>query len=768
MKKLLALVLALVMTLGLATVGANADYSDYDEVSFKEAVDVMTAVGVFQGNQGKFMPKAALDRASAAKLIAYLDLGADGAEGMPASQVFADVPATHWAAKYIAYCAAEGYIAGDGTNFYPASALSGYAFGKMLLGVLGYDAKIEGYLGNNWTIAVAKRMSSLGIANGVKNAPSNTLTREEAAQYCFNALFCDKVAYANPGSTITVGGVEIVTGASAAASTDQTLAEALGFNLEKVDADDNADAFCRPAAAWLLDDEVIGEYPETAALTYTTAVTGGKLYTALGKLRPTSVTIYEDGGDFEGPLNFEIASGNSVKIGGAGVLTEVYKDGKDITITMINTYVGKIEAVKAAKKNADGEVTTPAYIDIKEIGGNTFRFDTDAFKSDDKGAVVLFTKAGDAVQSAEIAEVEKDVTVRSRSAGKINSYTVAFNSYDIGQIERGASYDMYLDSYGNLAYAVEYTAASGNNYVYALKVGSPVEYQNEYGEWIVPETVKVLYIDSTGKTTQVDADVDDLPEVDTWNTYVEKDGVYSFAEVDGAVEGMRYKVNSSTPQLVEGLKANNNTTFIVKSKASPATYTVYEGLKKLPTLQKGSENEPGLWIAGINNDAGYARLVYIDAVGASSDTTVSTPVYVLGLVGDAIADDGTLYTECDAIVGKELTTIKVADGVAIDYEELVTLTKDSKGYVTGFSAYPQNLYNEYGLNADNVVAYVGGTLDLPGSDAIAIDENVAVYTYDDGDLTAGTVDELDGANEGTLVAMLKEAGGAIDYFYWVK
>lgn len=761
MKKLLALVLALVMTLGLATVGANAAYSDADEISFKEAVDVMTAVGVFQGNGGKFMPKGALDRASAAKLIAYLDLGEDGAEGMPASQVFADVPATHWAAKYIAYCAAEGYIAGAGDgNFYPASELTGYAFGKMLLCVLGYNAKIEKYEGADWTIAVAKRMSSLGIAKGVNSAPSNTLTREEAAQYCFNALFCDKVAYANPGSTITVGGVEIVTGASAAASTDQTLAEALGFDLEKVDADDNADAFGRPAAAWLLDDEVIGEYPVEAALTYTTAVSGGKLYTALGKLRPNSVTIYMDGGDYEADEDFEIASGNSGKIGGAGVLTEVFKDGKDITITMINTYVGEITAVKAAKKNADGEITTPAYIELKEIGYNGVEtFETDAFKAADKGTVVLFTWAGE-VQSVEVAPIEKDVTVRKLSSGKVNNYTVADVNY-LDDIERGGSYDLYFDTYGNLVYNTEVSAPESNNFVYVLRVGQPVGGYDEYGDPINAETAKVLFIDAAGKTTQVDADLDAFPTLGTWNTYTVKDNVYSFNEVDDAVYGEADALSAKTPQLIPGLKANNNTTFVVKTGSN--AYKVYEGLKNLPTMNKPA----GMTVAGLVNTAGYAKLVYVDATGSTGGTTTSaTPVFVLDWVSDDIDDDDNLFSTYTAIVGKELTEIKVADGVEVVDDEIVTLKKNDKGYVTAFEAYDGD-YDTYELAEDYAVAYVEGTFNVGDEEAIVLDETVAVYTYDGEDLTAGTVADLDGADEGFLIAMLK-SNGAIDYFYLFK
>ena len=60
MKKLLAMVLALVMTLSLA-VSANAAFKDADKVSdtYEEAVAVLNGMGVFKGYEdGSFQPRA--------------------------------------------------------------------------------------------------------------------------------------------------------------------------------------------------------------------------------------------------------------------------------------------------------------------------------------------------------------------------------------------------------------------------------------------------------------------------------------------------------------------------------------------------------------------------------------------------------------------------------------------------------------------------------------------------------------------------------------
>ena len=71
MKKLLAMVLALVMTLSLA-VSANAAFKDADKVSdtYEEAVAVLNGMGVFKGYEdGSFQPQGNITRAEVATII---------------------------------------------------------------------------------------------------------------------------------------------------------------------------------------------------------------------------------------------------------------------------------------------------------------------------------------------------------------------------------------------------------------------------------------------------------------------------------------------------------------------------------------------------------------------------------------------------------------------------------------------------------------------------------------------------------------------------
>ena len=305
MKKLLALVLALVMSMSLVTI-SNAAFKDANSIDYKEAVEVMNKVGVLIGDEkGNFNAKDILTRGQAAKIIAYLDLGKSTAEALPAVKVFNDVEASRWSAKFIAYCADAGYINGVGNgNFDPTGKLTGYAFGKLLLCALGYDATIEEMTGANWTIKVAKLMEKNSISKGTSKLGSAVLTREEAAQYALNALKAAMVEYDDKGSTITAGDVTIVTGAKKAkavesaegyskaidvttGSTGSVWTVQLGEKLYKGDLEisedgtNGADEFGRTVKTWLYKKDAVATSESSAVATFTAATKAADVAKAL-------------------------------------------------------------------------------------------------------------------------------------------------------------------------------------------------------------------------------------------------------------------------------------------------------------------------------------------------------------------------------------------------------------------------------------------------------------------------------------------------------
>ena len=517
MKKLLALVLALVMSMSLVTI-SNAAFKDADKISNKEAVDVMVAVGVLAGyDNGEFGATDTLTREQAAKIIAYLDLGEDIAEALPAVKVFNDVEASRWSAKYIAYCADAGYIAGIGNgNFDPAGKLTGYAFGKMLLCALGYDAEYEQFTGSSWQINVAKLMKTLDIAKNVSKIPSAVLTREEAAQYALNTLKTQTVT-ANKGTTTTVGGVTVTTGATAATpdaakagvdydnSSDgkQQLCEKLyGTDLKLRTS--TPDDFGRAAHTWFwkgtADKNKVGSYADTADYTFVVSST---------KKTANVLAIIDELGVDATNANKNTFKGQTVKVGDT---VEIFtdKDGKATSAIIFNTQLAKVTKVAAASKDADYAYT----VTLKTASATKSFKDTDltgfVAATMTKDTYVTYTtvsgKSGVAVAVAE--KVTGKVTgdgsdyVKVDSTKYTNNGTAVWNDdgYDYTN-----TFDVYLDANGYVIGAVKVTDINTIDNIFFVSEANFVKGTSFADD---KAQLKVYYLDGTTKVINMTIDSD--------------------------------------------------------------------------------------------------------------------------------------------------------------------------------------------------------------------------------------------------------------------
>ena len=116
LKKILALVLALVMSFSLMAT-ANA-FTDSEKINgtYEEAVEVLSALKVFQGYEnGSFVPQGSITRAEVAAIIYRIVTGdvADKQVGIYADyNKFNDVKSTAWYAGYVNFCANAEYIKG--------------------------------------------------------------------------------------------------------------------------------------------------------------------------------------------------------------------------------------------------------------------------------------------------------------------------------------------------------------------------------------------------------------------------------------------------------------------------------------------------------------------------------------------------------------------------------------------------------------------------------------------------------------------------------
>ena len=200
LKKILALVLALVMSMSLlATANAFSDDKDID-ATYNEAVSVLSGLKVFEGYEdGSFQPKGSITRAEVAAIIYRIVTGdvEDKQVKLYADyNKFTDVKSSSWYAGYVNYCANAELVKGrDGKTFDPQGKVTGYEALAMILRAVGYDKNGE-FTGKEWQVQTAAVAKSLGITNNIiPGTLSTAATRETVAEILFRAILVPTVEY---------------------------------------------------------------------------------------------------------------------------------------------------------------------------------------------------------------------------------------------------------------------------------------------------------------------------------------------------------------------------------------------------------------------------------------------------------------------------------------------------------------------------------------------------------------------------------------------
>ena len=721
MKKLLALVLALVMSMSLVTI-SNAAYSDKADIDLKEAVDVLSAVGVFEGSDGKFDPKANLTREQAAKLVAYLQLGQKSADALVGGNKFTDVAANRWSAGYVDYCATTGVVAGVGNGqFNPTGSLTALQFGKMLLVCLGYDATTENLTGADWQINTSKLMTSAKLLKGLDSVKANdVITREQAAQMMLNAIKAPTVEYDTKGSTITIGGTVIGIGGSKATYVTATVAEdstvknigktqltntgaytvELGEKLfSNLKLNSATDAFERPASKWTIKSTEIGTYVNTPDLTYTEAVKLGTIYSDLAlsdSIKKGAVEFVMDGAASEAGFaadgttalsGLAITKGNSTKIGGNGVLVEVYYDDVANTakVILVNTYAGEVTSARAKTASKDANVTvTP----LNAARGGVY--ETEDFKVDDAVTYNYSNKAGDTgvKNVAKAEQVTGTLTGYSSSSVVVGGTTYKFNkaasiSSLSGAVDKEVT--LTLDKYG---FVLDVDAsATSTNYAGVLK------YSAGAGDFNDTPKVKLLFTDGTTEIVELTAAAKKtdgstaVSEGDIVSYTINNKGKYTLKTLDdadttttaGSTLHMTTK-GSSTIAVDSVSVANGKTIFLVATKSGSNTvYTVYTGIANVPTVTIANGNK---YVASAYAKNGtVATVVYINATAGTVTSAKNETVFLLTNTDGPSYDSvkGEYYTY-DAIVNGEITKIETDTSYATGI--YTSMDKDSNGIAT--------------------------------------------------------------------------------------
>ena len=723
MKKLLALVLALVMSMSLVTI-SNAAFKDADSIDYKEAVDVMNAVGVFIGDEkGNFNAKDNLTREQAAKIIAYLELGEKAADALVGSATFTDVAATRWSAGFVSYCAQAGVVSGYDGKFDPAGQLTALQFGKMLLVEIGYDAKAAGMVGTDWAINTSKLMATTGLMDGIDGSVNQVLSREKAAQMTLNALKTPTVEYATKGSNITVNGAEINFGASVPTYVTNTVAKEqtiskdkltnsgeytieLGEKLyKKLVLSDTTDAFGRPTRTWTFENKKVGEYVKDADLEYTAAVEYKAIYADLALSSAAKINeYYVDGKEITPAVGHTtISKSDKTEFGANGVLTQVWydDDNNTVIVTEINTYVGTVNAITKATSSADRFVTVASKDTFVSL--NT-KFETEDFAIDD---LVSFTAAWNA--STRLYEIQAVKTLEKSLTGTLTQYTGktytsskwdgqsnfsvdgtkykysanayidssnnAMNDFSVGK----SDLNVYLDAYGYALYVEG--VETEINYAVVIGIGNV----NPYGSETNGATL--LLPDGTKKEVKYDVDKSrglttgnkaDEPKGDLVTYTVDSNDVYTLTLADGTKFGnigstaTTGKYNDSVNFLgktgsTANFKFENGKSSVVINGTSPA-YTTDKTLFFVAMLDGAKVDSYSVY-TGFENMPNTDPEEGIKAVAYDTNSKYTSQIDAIYMVVDSLGGISDVDTYLIKVKNASVMTEKI-NGVVVSYYEL--------------------------------------------------------------------------------------------------
>lgn len=725
MKKFLSLVLALVMTMSLVTISAGAkDFTDDASVKYAEGVKVMDLLGVINGYEdGSFKPANTLTRGAAAKIICNLLLTPSIADTLPADKTgFKDVPATNTFAKYIAYCGNAGIINGyrDGT-FRPAATLTGFAFMKMLMGALGYDAQIEGFTGDTFAVNVAAKVGELKLAKGNDTfVGTKAVTREEACLYAFNTLSAAMVKYASKGTKITVNGVEIIQGASAAEkimddSGYYTFQEAKFAGLKEGTSKDD---FGRVYKTWTYGKTTIKLLASNATKVYYGTLEGKTLYKDLD-LTTGKYTV-----------NGVEKTGTEIKAmswGGLGYMVEVYYTEKTnaITIIPVEYKLGEVTGIVKATEDAGRQIKLKAS-DGEATTGTAMTFETDSYA---KGDMVLYTYTNKKVQSVQAVKTLEGIVSESKGT-KLTIGGAKYDSLKDLKLAAGSEGTFYLGVDNAIVGFTGKAAVTSSNFAY---IYSLVKIDSGYDEdgLVVAEGQRAYFVKADGtKGNAVVSSKSDKIEKDTVIAYsINANGEISVAKPaagTGTTGTFKTANIGKSYNKVEGFYMSSATKFVFVDTSKGLSITTVDGYKNVV-----DQKDVKVYVVADGVNAKYV-FVQAKAASATSDAKYGFLLDTVPSVRKA-ADNSDLYVFSVMIDGNNKAELISSDAKAFEDKSIAKNARfsytEKDGKLASVEAAPAKA--EWS-GKDHYVEVVGeGYLGLKGvNDTVTLADKCVVYEYD--------------------------------------
>ncbi|MDR0952274.1 MAG: S-layer homology domain-containing protein [Oscillospiraceae bacterium] len=753
LKKTLALVLALVLAFGtLSVASAAVDFTDADEITYLEAVDVVSGIGAINGlGDGTFNPTGSITRAQAAKMIAYTVYGADFVEGLPLkTSSFSDVtsPDYDWAIPSIEYLVTNGIVDGVGDGkFAPASNVTGYQYIKMLLAALGYGA-LDEYIGSGWELNVhidgLDAFAGDPLWSGLVKAFAGSafITREEAALFCFNTLNSAMVRYIaiiGPGGYI---------------SSDSTLGE-LQYDLF-YDRDWNdwglyggtwqAGDPLADISDFYVDDVLVGVIPAGTKYSEVADILGidpetnklgmvsfdnGVLDVGYGRETSDALKAMSEL-DTQVPTTTYVYLSAYDKLGG-------YDEYGTLVFHSVYEYLAVVDA-----DTEDGETSFTVY----DGEPTTVTLDSGSYEEGDYYVVVTKGTAAtgtglDPVDGEEafLSIEEPDVLVGKATNWGTDSkgtyatiggekYYQSLSSFEasIGDYTDGKEYTFMFDSDGCILGAKLVDDTEDPVYYYGYVTGYAkaelVEGDKLTGEADEPAYERVSLYDETGTIQYLDLDFEVEDDVYTWvgaealvspivNEVLIKYTLTADGKIDEIVDYEAIQSQNSAPVAegdkdIEGVYLSDDTVVFYHSTYDGDAVKVINGYKAL-------------------EDYTYTHFAILD----DDETGIATAVVLKGTaeIEDAPTVAGFVYIPENYTFSKDTTTGYVTYGGVYVNGELGSLTFESDPSETGFWSLNTTADGLAELDVDLTDAVTDGTVKQVASTFIR-DENGDIYDVD--------------------------------------
>ena len=667
MKKLLALVLALVMTMSLVTI-SNAAFKDADKIDHTEAVEVMNALGVINGMpDGSFNPSGNVTRAEMAKMITIILLGdVDASAFVGTTTDLKDING-HWAEGFIKYCYSQGVIAGrgDGT-FAPNANVTAVEAAKMLLVAIGYNATVQGYVGSDWAINIIRDAQLSKFFDDLSVTSTKVLTRDEAAQMIWNAVQA-KMIEKKPSISITNGNITY----TYEQHPTNTLLNTT-FKAEKKYA-------YLTGASYSSDDK-------NYTYSFTTAAAFGSGQITTDALVNNTTTSLDGKTDYSALYGQKVAVVYNTTSGAKNPVYGIYSEAKVVAEGVVNDLATATDANKVKVAGTTYTLTAAARSSVPVYAFNDSDITT-AYDRADLAALI----SGNASPNWYDASAK---VVLLDNTGDNKADVVIIYPVTIGKVTYASKTSVVVDGVGTFAYNKDKANWSKTTNSYTLPELVKDDYVAVAGTTVTNVDYAVTKLDTvSGKVTALDSNNRKVQLDSTWYNYAGSVTSLNLSDTvkvqlnNGLIVASKVVDTASKDLLVVEASASGNSltkvqakvmfadgteeTISVKKLNGSTIGTPYNAVDtmKLYTYTKNSDGTYNISAVNAGNKAGYTT--YAESTTTTDLFTEKSSSSAAKFSGQMIADDAVFFVydsnndKWNIVSGAAMKTYATKNGAAL-------------------------------------------------------------------------------------------------------